>query len=141
MSLINGIGGAFIFSSQPRRLADWYTEMLGMKFEGGEGAYYQVFLGLDPGDPARELDTNFSIIKANTPFDSPPPEVEPDSMYGDQPFMVNFRTDDLDALVAHLGRSGVRVIKREDAPYGKFAWVRDPDGNRIELYQPVTSPE
>ncbi len=141
MSLINGIGGAFIFSSRPQLLADWYTEMLGMKFEGGGGAYYHAFWGLDPADPARKLDTNFSIIKTKERFDSPPPEVEPDSMYGDQPFMVNFRTDDLDALAAHLGERGVRIIKREDESYGKFAWVRDPDGNRVELCQPVISPE
>ncbi|HKG20500.1 MAG TPA: VOC family protein [Blastocatellia bacterium] len=139
MNLINGIGGAFIFSNHPKRLADWYTEMLGMKFEGSDehGAYYQVFWALDPADPARKLDTSFSIIRSKTPFGSPPPEVEPESMYGDQPFMLNLRTHDLDALADHLARGGARVIKRQDEPYGKFAWVRDPDGNRVELYQPV----
>lgn len=65
---------------------------------------------------------------------------EPSDMYGDQPFMVNLRIRDLDGLVAHLEREGVTIIKREDESYGRFAWVRDPDGRRIELCQPLAPP-
>jgi catechol 2,3-dioxygenase-like lactoylglutathione lyase family enzyme len=139
MSLVNGIGGAFIFSDDPKQLALWYSEMLGLSFEGGleVGPYYQVFWGLDPADPARKLDTTFSILQAKAAMSKPPPDEEPESMYGDQPFMVNFRTDDMEALLAHLESNGVNIIKRQDEPYGRFAWVRDPDGNRVELYQPI----
>lgn len=137
MSLINGIGGAFIFSDDPEQLARWYTEKFGLVFEGGGEAFYQVFLAVDPGDSSHRLDTLFSIIKANTSFSRPAPAEEPESMYGDQPFMLNLRTDDLAALIAHLEETGVRVIKQQDEPYGKFAWIRDPEGNRIELYQPL----
>lgn len=143
MSLINGIGGAFIFSDDPKRLADWYAENLGLEFEGGgvSESFYLVFWGLDPENPSSKLDTSFSILRSQVSTSKPAPEVEPDSMYGDQPFMVNFRTTDLDALTASLEVKGVRVIKRQDESYGKFAWVRDADGNRVELYQPLSANE
>ena len=59
-------------------------------------------------------------------------------MYGDQPFMVNFRVRDLDALMTHLASNGIDAIKRMDDVYGRFAWIRDVDGNRVELYEPPT---
>ena len=137
--MINGLGGAFVFSHRPADLAAWYTEHLGFTFEGSAefGAFYQMFWTLDPDDPAQRRDTTFSIMKAHASTEHPVPEEEPDSMYGDQPFMVNLRTDDLDALVAHLETKGVSILKQEDEPYGRFAWIRDPDGHRIELYQPI----
>ena len=61
-------------------------------------------------------------------------------MYGDQSFMVNFRVTDLDAFLNDLKQKRIEPIKREDESYGKFAWVRDIDGNRVELYQPLTPP-
>lgn len=142
MKLINGIGGAFIFSSNARALAEWYTEHFGFAFEGGEqfGAYYQAFFTLDPEQPERKLDFTFSIFKANEDFSRPAPSEEPGSMYGDQPFMLNLRTDDLNGLLARLESKGVAIISRMDEAYGLFAWVRDIDGNRIELYQPVDLP-
>lgn len=57
---------------------------------------------------------------------------------GEQQAMVNFRVDDLDALLASLEAAGVRIDpKREDYPYGRFAWIWDPEGNRVELWQPL----
>jgi predicted enzyme related to lactoylglutathione lyase len=56
---------------------------------------------------------------------------------GTQQAMVNFRVDDLDALLGQLAAAGVRLDpKRDDTPYGKFAWIWDPEGNRVELWQP-----
>jgi len=139
MGFIDGVGGAFVFSHDPKRLANWYADNLGLAFEGSDsaGAYYLTFWSLDPDDPTRRLDTHFSIIRAQTPMNRPVPQPEPESMYGDQPFMVNLRTRDLDALVANLESRGVAILKRENEPYGKFAWIRDADGNRVELYQPL----
>ena len=140
--MINGLGGAFIFSHRPANLAAWYTEHLGFSFEGSTEAatFYQMFWTLDPDDPERRRDTTFAIMQAEAPTARSVPDEEPESMYGDQPFMVNLRTDDLDALVAHLETKGVSILKRQDEPYGRFAWIRDPDGHRIELYQPLTPP-
>jgi len=139
MELINGLGGAFIFSENPKILAEWYSENLGFQFEGDEsfGAFYQTFFSLDQKNPDKKLDTTFSIIKSKRKFNTEIPEIEPESMYGDQQFMVNLRTDDLDNLISHLESKNVKVLKRQDESYGKFAWIRDLDGNRIELDEPL----
>ena len=138
MNHISGVGGAFIFSSDPKRLADWYAEHFGFVFESiaDYGAFYQVFWGLDPESPKRKLDTTFSIMRAKTPFPTRKKGPEPTDMYGDQPFMLNLRVNDLHALLTHLAAKGVKPLKREDEEYGRFAWVRDLDGNRVELYEP-----
>jgi len=136
--VVNGVGGAFVFSEDPARLAAWYTRHLGIDFEGGGefGAFYRMYVAADPQQPERRLDTTFSIMKAGFPTARPAPEREPESMYGDQPFMVNLRVNDLDAVAARLAAGGVHFIARQDEPYGRFAWVRDADGNRVELYEP-----
>jgi catechol 2,3-dioxygenase-like lactoylglutathione lyase family enzyme len=143
MSHISGIGGAFVFSNDPDSLAQWYSDHLGLKFEGdpASGTYYQMFFGLDPGDTSRKLDTTFAIMKANIPLDrSIPKSGEPDNMYGDQPYMINLRVYDLDRLLADLAAKDIHPIKRQDESYGKFAWIRDADGNRVELYEPILPP-
>ena len=139
MPLINGLGGAFVFSDKPVELAAWYAEHFGFEFEGSAefGAFYQTFWSCDPDNPEHKLDTSFSIIKAKSSTSRPVPVEEPESMYGDQPYMMNLRTDDLDALVAHLESKGVDILKREDEEYGRFACVRDPEGSRVELYEPA----
>jgi len=140
MALINGIGGAFIFSNDPGSLAIWYAEHFGLQFTGdaGPGNFYVMFWALDPDDPSRKLDTTFAILQAEIPLTRQVPEEEPESMYGDQPFMLNLRTNDLDNLLVHLQDKGVQLISRQDESYGRFAWVRDADGNRVELYQPLS---
>lgn len=141
--VVSGVGGAFIFSEDPGRLAAWYTRHLGIDFEGAEefGAFYRMYVAADPRRPGRRLDTTFSIMQAGFPTVRPAPEREPESMYGDQPFMVNLRVNDLAAVEARLAAGGVPVIARLDEPYGRFAWVRDADGNRVELYEPAAFPE
>jgi catechol 2,3-dioxygenase-like lactoylglutathione lyase family enzyme len=139
--MIDGVGGAFIFSNDAGRLAEWYRENLGVSFEGSEeqGAFYRMFWGVDADDPSRRLDTTFSIMQASVELPKHDVGSEPESMYGDQPFMVNLRVREIDAVLDHLAARGIEAIKREDYDYGRFAWVRDADGNRVELYQPVAS--
>lgn len=139
--MIDGVGGAFVFSNDPERLAMWYSHHLGLVFEGSAefGAFYTVFWAVDPEDASRKVDTTFSIMKATVTLPGAAPAAEPESMYGDQPFMVNLRVRDIDAVVGHLAARGVEPLKREDEEYGRFAWVRDADGNRVELYQPLHS--
>lgn len=140
--LVDGVGGAFVFSDDPKRLAEWYTRHLGIRFEGSEdfGGFYRTYLALDADDPGRRVDTTFAVLRARFPTRRPAPAEEPDGMYGDQPFMVNLRVRDLDAAVARLEAGGARIIARQDEPYGRFAWTRDADGNRVELYEPAGSP-
>ncbi len=139
--MIDGVGGTFLFSNDPRQLAAWYTDNLGVRFEyvgdPETGPYGHVYYGLDPDDRERKLDTTFAIMRARPPLPRWTPDRESDDMYGGQPFMLNLRVRDLEAVLAHLAAKGVMPLKREDYPYGRFAWVRDADGNRVELYQPL----
>lgn len=139
MSQIDGLGGAFIFSSDPERLARWYAEHFGIEFEGSAefGAFYTTFWALDPDEPSRRVDTTFSIMKAEAELPPPATDEARESMYGDQPFMVNLRVRDLDGVLTGLAERGITPLKRSDYDYGLFAWVYDADGNRVELYQPV----
>lgn len=139
MPLIDGLGGAFVFSDNPRGLAEWYRDHLGLDFEGDDtfGAYYVTFWSRTEDQAPRRIDTTFSIIRGKRSFARTVPAEEPESVYGDQPFMVNLRTTDLDALLAHLASRDVLPIASQDEPYGRFAWIRDGDGHRVELYQPI----
>lgn len=143
MPMINGLGGAFLFSRDPKRLADWYQAHLGLQFESDEKgeSFFLVFLALNPDDKSSSYDTTFAILPSSQDFSRPIPDSEPHSMYGDQPYMLNLRTSDLEALLHQLENLGVPVIRRDEIEYGKFAWVRDADGNRLELYQPSTLSE
>ncbi len=144
VSLIDGVGGAFVFSEDPKRLADWYTEHLGIEFEGGEelGAFYVRYVAADPSDADWIMDTTFAIMKAKQPVPRMTPNEgrDPGDMYGDQPFMVNLRVRDLDAVLEHLAGRGVQPLRRDDEGYALFAWLRDLEGNRVELYQPRPEP-
>ena len=127
MQHVDGVGGAFVFSQDPKRLADWYSRHLGMQFDGSEefGAFYQVFVALDPDDHARRLDTTFAIMRAKVPLARAPVESEPTDMYGDAPFMVNLRVRDLDALLAALADLlQRRATHQAEAPQGASAGAR-----------------
>jgi predicted enzyme related to lactoylglutathione lyase len=121
MKRATGIGGVFFKSKDPKALYAWYEKHLGIQLEPhGQGA---VFKCSDDPDGM----TAWSIFPADTEYFGP----------GPQTFMLNFRVADLDALLAALKAEGVTIDpKREDADYGRFAWIVDPDGNRIELWEP-----
>ena len=87
----------------------------------------QLSSGAMPKTPTRKGMTVWSIFPRNTKY------FEPSS----SPFMINYRVDDLDALLEALKKEGVQIDPhREDYDYGRFAWIMDPDGNRIELWEP-----
>jgi catechol 2,3-dioxygenase-like lactoylglutathione lyase family enzyme len=122
---VTGIGGVFIKSDNPKALADWYRDVLGLNVESWGGAK----LAYDaPGHPAV---TVWSPFPASTNYMAP----------STREFMINFAVDDLDAIVARLESKGVTVLRRDDTdPNGKFAWILDPDGTKVELWQ-STKPE
>lgn len=114
-----GFGGVFLKARDPKALSKWYADNLGIPAQGGGS------LGFDgPESTGMTVFAHFAM----------------DSKYfgeSGQQAMVNFRVDDLDELLKKLEASGVRVDpKREDHEYGKFAWIWDPEGNRVELWQP-----
>lgn len=114
-----GVGGVFLKAQDPKGLSAWYARHLGIPVgEGGTMAFE---------GPSSFGMTVFSHFPAHTKYFGP----------GAQQAMINFRVDDLPALLAQLAEAGVTIDpKREEFPYGSFAWIEDPEGNRIELWQP-----
>ena len=118
-----GIGGVFLKSADQKRLSAWYADRLGIQ----QDAYGGRFQWRSFEDPAREQVTAWSVFPATSTYFDP----------SAAPFMINYIVDDLEALLAKLGAAGVPIDpKREDYDYGRFAWIYDPDGNKIELWEP-----
>jgi catechol 2,3-dioxygenase-like lactoylglutathione lyase family enzyme len=118
---ITGVGGIFLKSKDPKALARWYRDVLGVPVEPWGGAMLRYDA---PGRPP------FVVWNA---FPSTTDYMDPST----REFMINFAVDDLDAYLARLTAKGVAILKREDTDAnGKFAWILDPDGTKIELWQP-----
>ena len=118
-----GIGGVFFQSPGPERLRAWYGANLGIE----HGAYGAQFLWRGEDRPEVGQRTIWSVFPAESTYFAP----------SDAGFMINYIVDDLDALLGKLGERGEKIDpKREDTDYGRFAWIVDPDGNKIELWEP-----
>jgi predicted enzyme related to lactoylglutathione lyase len=134
MKRVTGIGGIFFKSKNPQQLYDWYEKQLGIQREPhGQGASFpwRELKGADGSDPGPEGLTTWCIFPETTKY------------FGASKasFMVNYRVDNLDALLEDLKKSGIEIDpRREDYDYGRFAWITDPDGNRIELWE-LTKPK
>lgn len=122
---ILGIGGIFFKSADPAKLSGWYAENLRL----GETPGQPVMLPWRRHDePDREQLTVWSLFPDSTDYFAP----------SSAPFMINYIVDDLDAFLARLEGRGVEIDpKREDYDYGRFAWIFDADGNKIELWEPT----
>lgn len=114
-----GVGGVFLKARDPKALSAWYEKHLGI------GRVHDSALMFE--GPSSTGTTVFAHFPGNSEY-----------FGGPQPCMVNFRVDDLDALLAELGQAGVRIDpKQEDYGYGRFAWIWDAEDNRVELWQPA----
>lgn len=121
---ILGIGGVFFKSANRKQQRAWYAQHLGLADQGG-GA---MLPWREHDDPKKEHVTVWTVFPATTDYFDPSPA----------PFMIDYIVDDLDALLARLKEEGVKIDpKRMDESYGKFAWIYDADGNKIELWQPL----
>jgi len=120
-----GLGGVFFKSKDPKNLYAWYERHLGIKEEGGgQGA---MFPWRRADDPSSETCTVWAVFPEATKYFDPTTA----------PFMLNYQVENLDALLEALRAEGVTIDpKREDADYGRFAWITDPEGRRIELWEP-----
>lgn len=122
MGRVTGLGGVFFKAEDPERLYAWYEKNLGLKREDG-GVFFR-WRDKESGAPGT---TVWAIFGKDTRYFEPSPA----------PFMFNYRVDDLDALLEQLRHAGVQIDdRRDDSKYGRFAWIIDPEGNRIELWEP-----
>jgi catechol 2,3-dioxygenase-like lactoylglutathione lyase family enzyme len=120
---IVGIGGIFFKSADRDQMREWYSKHLGLT-DKGSGA---MLPWREQDDPQKEHVTVWSIFPASTKYFDP----------GTAPFMINYIVDDMEALLERLKKEGVKIDpKRMDESYGRFAWIYDLDGNKIELWQP-----
>lgn len=121
---VTGIGGVFFKAKDPEKLREWYRVHLGISLEVWGGA---VFRWQSPANPSGAGTTVWS------PF-----EADSDHFKGPSQFMINYRVADLDALLAALRAEGCQVDDKTDVSeeMGKFGWVTDPEGVRVELWEP-----
>ncbi len=119
MARVTGLGGIFYKVTDTAATQAWYQENLGV---GGEWGAMFPFKKDDP-----EGFTLLSPFKAATDYFAP----------SEAPFMINLRVDDLDGMIADLAAKGVAILGRQDEDYGRFAWILDPDGIKVELFQQI----
>ncbi|HEY9839151.1 MAG: VOC family protein [Candidatus Sericytochromatia bacterium] len=118
MSHITGIGGIFFKARNPEALRVWYSRHLGISFEEWGGSFFRW---------DGQGSTTFALFKQDTDYFAP----------GTASFMINFRVKDLAGLLAQLRTAGVQVEdKQETSELGTFAWILDPEGNKVELWEP-----
>lgn len=115
-----GVGGVFLKARDPKALAAWYAQHFGIAQDEGGSLFFN--------GPASMGMTVFAHFPGDTKYFGA----------GSQQAMINLRVDDLDEMLVQLAVAAVPIdSQREDYAYGRFAWIVDPEGNRVELWQPT----
>jgi len=125
MKRVTGIGGIFFKSEDPKKLREWYGQHLGLNITDWGSTFYWI----DPNNPESKVParTEWSPFKKDTTYFSP----------SEKAFMFNYRVENLVELLKVLNEEGVTVVGEiEEFSYGKFGWIMDPEGNKIELWEP-----
>jgi predicted enzyme related to lactoylglutathione lyase len=123
MKRVTGIGGIFFKANDPSKLENWYAKHLGI-VPGEDGSVAFAW----GSDDAKVGHTIWAPFPRDTEYFAP----------SSAPFMINYRVENLDALLEQLQLEGVEIDpKRDNGEFGKFAWIMDPEGNRIELWEPA----
>ena len=124
MKRVTGLGGIFFKCEDAEKMKEWYRQHLGID-AGKDGA---VFKWRDFEAPEKKCLTAWSAIPTHTKYFDP----------SQKPFMFNYRVENLEALLEELRKEGVTVVGAvEEYEYGKFGWILDPEGNKIELWEPI----
>lgn len=122
MKRVTGIGGVLFKAKDPKALSEWYRVHLGVPVQAWGGAAFRW-----ADDANRTGTTAWNLFKEDTSYFAP----------STASFMINYRVADLHALLAALRAEGCKVEdKVDESEYGKFGWVIDPEGNKVELWQP-----
>ena len=121
---VTGIGGLFFKSTDPKATKEWYRKHLGFPTDD----WGCTFWWKDKN--GKDSSTQWSPFPANTEYYHP----------SEKEFMFNYRVEDLEGLLKILKEEGVTVVGEiEEYDYGKFGWIMDNDGNKIELWEPIDS--
>ncbi|HMC91047.1 MAG TPA: VOC family protein [Allosphingosinicella sp.] len=118
MAKVTGLGGVFYKVEDPARTKAWYQDNLGL---GGEWGIMLPYSAAPDG---------FGIVST---FDSGSGYFAP----SEKPFMINLRVDDLEAMIADLKAKGIEILGQQDESYGRFAWILDCDGIKLELFEQI----
>ncbi len=117
MGKVLGIGGVFYKAQDPQSVRDWYAGVLGFELTPWGGVKL-------PGSGASQ---QWSVFAADTDYMAP----------SEQPFMLNLVVEDLDGLLERAAAAGAPVLERQEEAYGRFAWLLDPAGVKVELWEPA----
>ena len=121
---VTGIGGVFFKTKDPEKMKNWYSKNLGLV----TNEYGSVFEFRHSDEPMNKAYLNWSPMKEDTKYFQP----------STKEFMINYRVENLEELKLELEKEGVKVLDNiESYEYGKFLHIMDPDGNKIELWEPI----
>lgn len=124
MKKVTGIGGVFFKCKDPKKMTEWYKENLGLT----TNPYGATFEWYEAADSTKKAQTQW------TPFPETTKYFEPSA----KDFMINYRVENLEALVEELKKNGVIIVDSiETYDYGKFIHILDAEGNKIELWEPI----
>ena len=129
MERVTGIGGVFFKTRDPAATIRWYEHHLGIEVGTGEGeGGFSVFPWRERAQPDRTACTVWSPFREDTRYFDP----------SGASFMINYRVRNLDAMLGQLRDAGIEIVgEPENHPNGRFAWILDPDGRKIELWEPA----
>lgn len=124
MEKVTGIGGIFFKCENTEKVKEWYGKHLGIPVE----SWGALFKWRSFDNPDERCTTSWGLFKQDTKYFDP----------SKQAYMINYRVKNLVALLEELKKEGVEQVgKIEEMEYGKFAWILDCEGNKIELWEPV----
>jgi predicted enzyme related to lactoylglutathione lyase len=130
--MVDGIGGAFLFSNDTKRLAAWYRDCLGIVPQGEDAECSSIYASFEYRDLANP-EIKRTIAWAIMPTDQ---DIKDKPRTG----KINYTVKNMGEVLSHLKSKGVVIEKTEEYPsMGTFAWLKDPDGNPIELWEPSES--
>ena len=126
MKRVTGLGGVFFKTSDPKKIKEWYGKHLGLPVDE-YGASFK-WIEVDKPDAKEPAVTSWSKFDEKTKYFEP----------SQKPFMFNYRVENLVELLKVLKGEGVEIVGEiQEYPYGKFGWIMDPDGNKVELWEPM----
>lgn len=127
MAMVTGIGGIFFKARDADSLREWYRVHLGLEIQSWGGVAFRASAAGTEGEAV----TVWNIFPTTSTYFAP----------SSAPFMINYRVTDLAAVLAALRAEGCAVDDRVDeSEFGRFGWVQDPEGNRVELWEPPARP-